>query len=425
MASTSRSSPDGWSTSALPFAAELGLRDPIVAYQGALVREMPDPGRRLGRLVYHRPLPAAVARETISWTRAHGFDPHVNHLERFVIRAGDPRTDDYSTFLGRAGRGRPRPRALDPPPGLEGARRRRRRGPARRTSTPRGPTSPAGPRSRSATREFLEFLAPGVSKGQAVRWLARRLGIPLEQSMAIGDQYNDLEMIALAGHGVAMPSAPPAVRAAARYIAPPVEEEGAAQVDRGPRPRRSVGAAERRPPRGRRAGARRMTARVLPDDPRGPGRGDRRPASAASSSPCPPTRSTGSASRSARRGGLERLFAAKRRPLDKGIVLLLADHHQAEEVGELDAAAHVLAAAFWPGGLTIVVPQRPDVPAAVGADRWRPHDRPPAGGPRRPTSPGRRGRSAPGHLGEPHGARPGRRRRGRPRPSSATSTTSR
>ena len=60
--------------------------------------------------------------------------------------------------------------------------------------------------------EFLEFLAPGVSKGQAVRWLARRLGIPLEQTLAIGDQYNDLEMIAAAGHGVAMPSAPPAVR---------------------------------------------------------------------------------------------------------------------------------------------------------------------------------------------------------------------
>jgi L-threonylcarbamoyladenylate synthase len=56
--------------------------------------------------------------------------------------------------------------------------------------------------------------------------------------------------------------------------------------------------------------------------------------------------------------GLERLFAAKRRPLDKGIVLLLADHHQADEVGLLDAAAQVLAAAFWPGGLTLVVPQR-------------------------------------------------------------------
>ena len=61
-------------------------------------------------------------------------------------------------------------------------------------------------------------------------WLARRLGIPLEQTMAIGDQFNDLEMIAGVGHGVAMPSAPPEVQAAARYIAAPVAEEGAAQL---------------------------------------------------------------------------------------------------------------------------------------------------------------------------------------------------
>jgi hydroxymethylpyrimidine pyrophosphatase-like HAD family hydrolase len=63
-----------------------------------------------------------------------------------------------------------------------------------------------------------------------VRWLARRLGVPLAQCLAIGDQYNDLEMISEVGHGVAMPSAPAAVQAAARFIAPPVGEEGAAQM---------------------------------------------------------------------------------------------------------------------------------------------------------------------------------------------------
>jgi len=63
--------------------------------------------------------------------------------------------------------------------------------------------------------------------------------------------------------------------------------------------------------------------------------------------------------------GLERLFAAKGRPPDKGVVLLLADHRQADEVARLDAAAHVLAAAFWPGGLTLILQQRPDVPLPV------------------------------------------------------------
>jgi L-threonylcarbamoyladenylate synthase len=65
-------------------------------------------------------------------------------------------------------------------------------------------------------------------------------------------------------------------------------------------------------------------------------------------------------------GGLGRLFAAKRRPIDKAIVLLLADHRQAEAVALLDTTAHVLAAAFWPGGLTLVVPRRPD--AALPAE---------------------------------------------------------
>lgn len=61
-------------------------------------------------------------------------------------------------------------------------------------------------------------------------------------------------------------------------------------------------------------------------------------------------------------GGIERLFAAKRRPPEKGVVLLLADHHQAADIAELTAPFHVLAAAFWPGALTLVARQRDDVP---------------------------------------------------------------
>jgi L-threonylcarbamoyladenylate synthase len=61
-------------------------------------------------------------------------------------------------------------------------------------------------------------------------------------------------------------------------------------------------------------------------------------------------------------GGIEALFAAKRRPPDKGIMLLLADAGQAPEIGEWPRAAALLAEAFWPGGLTLVVPQRPGVP---------------------------------------------------------------
>lgn len=61
-------------------------------------------------------------------------------------------------------------------------------------------------------------------------------------------------------------------------------------------------------------------------------------------------------------GGIEALFAAKRRPPDKGIMLLLADAAQAPAIGEWPSSAAALAEAFWPGGLTVIVPQRADVP---------------------------------------------------------------
>ena len=61
-------------------------------------------------------------------------------------------------------------------------------------------------------------------------------------------------------------------------------------------------------------------------------------------------------------GGIERLFAAKQRPPDKAIALLLADQGQAAAIGVLTPSAEALGRAFWPGGLTLVVARRADVP---------------------------------------------------------------
>ncbi len=55
--------------------------------------------------------------------------------------------------------------------------------------------------------------------------------------------------------------------------------------------------------------------------------------------------------------GLTRLFAAKDRPPDRAIVLLVADLEQVASVGVLSPAARVLAGRFWPGGLTLVLAQ--------------------------------------------------------------------
>jgi Cof subfamily protein (haloacid dehalogenase superfamily) len=217
-------------TSALRFARELGIRHPIVGYQGALIRAIPDDGdARLGRLLLHRPLAAAATREAIEWTRSIGLDPHVNHLERFIIRADDPRAEDYSSFLGG--------RAIVVDDLIEWVRQ-----PVSKviavSEQPMDHSVLDIARARFEGRaavtishpRFLEFLRPGVSKGAAVAWLARRAGVPLANVLAVGDQFNDLEMIAAVGHGAAMPHAPGPVRAAARYIAPALADEGTAQL---------------------------------------------------------------------------------------------------------------------------------------------------------------------------------------------------
>ena len=88
-------------SSAMRFATELGLTAPVVGYQGGLIREMTPPGStRLGKLLVHLPLPADVARDIVAWTIEHRLDPHVNHLERFILRQGDPNAGDYSAFMG-------------------------------------------------------------------------------------------------------------------------------------------------------------------------------------------------------------------------------------------------------------------------------------------------------------------------------------
>jgi Cof subfamily protein (haloacid dehalogenase superfamily) len=77
---------------------------------------------------------------------------------------------------------------------------------------------------------FYEFLAPGVDKGTAVRWLTARLGLPLTAVLAIGDSYNDLPLLATAGLGIAMANAPPAVQTVAQALTADNDHDGVAQA---------------------------------------------------------------------------------------------------------------------------------------------------------------------------------------------------
>ena len=292
-----------------------------------------------------RPLSAEVAREVIVWARQHGLDPHVNHLERFVIRSDDPRADEYSTFMGHQ-------------PDREDDLVASIRHPVTKVMCHGEPPLPTevAPLARArfagladvtvSHPHFIEFVAPGVSKGRAVRWLARRLGVELGAVLAIGDQWNDIEMLAEVGHGTAMPTAPAEVQAVARYIAPPLAEEGVARMIEAlvlARPAEVRAAAagwrrRRRPRRERRpTPPRSPSPRECAHRARRSGRargGDRGPSGAAAIVALPTDTVYGVAVALGTPGGVERLFAVKRRPPDKGIMLLLDDAAQAGSIGE-------------------------------------------------------------------------------------------
>jgi Cof subfamily protein (haloacid dehalogenase superfamily) len=81
---------------------------------------------------------------------------------------------------------------------------------------------------------ILDLLPPGVSKGWALARLAGRLGVDRRETMAIGDNWNDVDMLEWAGQAVLMGNAAQELRTMAKMRgwkqAPPNDQEGVAHV---------------------------------------------------------------------------------------------------------------------------------------------------------------------------------------------------
>ncbi len=77
---------------------------------------------------------------------------------------------------------------------------------------------------------YLEVTAKQVSKENALQEIAHFYQIPLQQVMTIGDNFNDLPMLKLAGLGVAMGNAPKAVKEQATIVTLTNNEGGVAQA---------------------------------------------------------------------------------------------------------------------------------------------------------------------------------------------------
>ena len=77
---------------------------------------------------------------------------------------------------------------------------------------------------------YMEVTAKHVSKEQALHEIAQHYQVPLEEVMTIGDNFNDLPMLRLAGLGVAMGNAPETVKTEAKTVTKSNNEHGVAEA---------------------------------------------------------------------------------------------------------------------------------------------------------------------------------------------------
>ena len=79
-------------------------------------------------------------------------------------------------------------------------------------------------------RAFIGLTSPDVSKREPLRFLAERGNIDDTEIIAIGDNYNDLEMLEFAGAGVVMENAVPALKQMGFHVTASNDEDGVAKA---------------------------------------------------------------------------------------------------------------------------------------------------------------------------------------------------
>ena len=83
-------------------------------------------------------------------------------------------------------------------------------------------------------RDFslVDITAPGATKGRALAWRAAQLGLTAEAVMAVGDNFNDLEMLEYVGVPVVMANAVDELKTRGWYVTGHQDEAGLAQAIR-------------------------------------------------------------------------------------------------------------------------------------------------------------------------------------------------
>jgi Cof subfamily protein (haloacid dehalogenase superfamily) len=210
--------------SAVRYAREAGIEEPLVCYQGAVVA---DP--TTDEFLRHVPIQLDLAREAIAAVEADGFPINVYVDDELYVAHRTKESERYAGFqdlevhsVGNLLEWLDKPPTklvtVGDPLALDGLERRMKARFDGRLFVAK------------SLPDFLEFADPDVSKGTGLQFVADRLGFTRERTVAFGDGENDFELLEWAGYAVAVANSHPKVLELADFVCPSVDEEGVAQV---------------------------------------------------------------------------------------------------------------------------------------------------------------------------------------------------
>ncbi|TCP29771.1 hypothetical protein EV207_10863 [Scopulibacillus darangshiensis] len=205
---------------------ELGLKTPIVNFNGAYVHHPRNPDWG----VYHTPLELDTARALIKTCENYDLanimvevkddvyirNPEPETLEAF--NAGDPKviTGDVNNTL----QDNPTCVLIQP---------HKQHVVSLIKDLEKHHADAVQQRSWGEPWNIIEVIRPGINKAVGLRRVAADLDIPAEHIIAFGDEDNDIDMLQYAGQGIAMGNAMDDIKKAADKVTATNEEDGIAQ----------------------------------------------------------------------------------------------------------------------------------------------------------------------------------------------------
>jgi Cof subfamily protein (haloacid dehalogenase superfamily) len=211
--------------SARRIAEKLGIRRPLVCYQGALVG---DPVT--GEVLVHRPIEAPLAREILrAMPEEHARRSNLYVEDELYVWEENAATLRYSQVAGV-------------PMHVVGNLADWIERPTTKIVTVGTPETMDVLRDEmqplfgdrafvaKSLAYFLEFAAPGVSKASGLELVAELLGFTAAQAVAVGDAENDREMLEWARFGLAVANADERLIGEADAVIPSVHDDGVAQL---------------------------------------------------------------------------------------------------------------------------------------------------------------------------------------------------